>query len=138
MDIKIGVFEVADYGGVVFFRLNPLQSEKNPIFIIFGQKMEFFKKVIWVSKQGFLMVLNTVVQFIFSLNSSKVVKNNFFKKLIIFEKKKLILILKWASKQGFSMSLNTMVGFILSKTLPKCKKCPFSPFLRKKIIFQKK
>ena len=36
------------------------------------------------------------------------------------------------------MSLNTMVGFILSKTLPKCKKCPFSPFLRKKIIFQKK
>ena len=50
MDIKIGVFEVADYVGVVLFRLNPLKSEKKPIFIIFGQKMEFFKKVIWVSK----------------------------------------------------------------------------------------
>ena len=53
MDIKIGVFEVADYAGVFFFRLNPLQSEKNPIFIIFGQKMEFLKKVIWYQNRGF-------------------------------------------------------------------------------------
>ena len=30
------------------------------------------------------------------------------------------------------MPLNTMVGFFLSKTLPKCIKMPFSPFLGKK------
>ena len=29
---------------MVLFRLNPLKSEKKPIFIIFWQKMEFFKK----------------------------------------------------------------------------------------------
>ena len=31
------------------------------------------------------------------------------------------------------MPLNTMVGFFLSRTLPKCIKMPFSPFLGKKL-----
>ena len=44
MDIKIGVFEVADYAGVVFFRLNPLQSEKKSHFHHFWAKNGVFKK----------------------------------------------------------------------------------------------
>ena len=50
MDIKIGVFEAADYVGVVLFRLNTLKSEKSRFSSFLGKKMKFFKKVIWVSK----------------------------------------------------------------------------------------
>ena len=42
MDIKIGVFEVADYVGEVHFRLNPLKSEKKADFHHFWAKNGVF------------------------------------------------------------------------------------------------
>ena len=38
MGIKIGVFDAAEYGGVVEFPLKPLPSEKNVIFPHFFEK----------------------------------------------------------------------------------------------------
>ena len=41
MGIKIGVFDAAEYGGVVEFSLEPLPSEKN---IIFWHFLNFFSR----------------------------------------------------------------------------------------------
>ena len=45
MDIKIGVFNAADYGGVFFLRLKPLQSKKKKTIFqhFWGDKSIFIK-----------------------------------------------------------------------------------------------
>ena len=62
LGLKIGVFDAFKYDGVGAIKLKPFPSEKNVFFAIFCKKMKIFKKVIWVSKYGFLMPLNTMVR----------------------------------------------------------------------------
>ena len=55
MGIKIGVFDAAEYGGVVEFSLKPLPSKKNIIFHIFLEKknQKMPKNDIFFAWEGF-------------------------------------------------------------------------------------
>ena len=102
--------------------------------------MKIFKKVIWVSKYGFLMALNTMVWLNFSLNPSQAKKWHFF--TFFPEKNDFFTQFDMYFRLGLKIGVFDAfkydgVGAIKLKPFPSEKKCIFCHFLQKNENFQK-
>ena len=87
MGIKIGVFDAAEYGGVVEFSLKPLPSKKNIIFHIFlEKKIKKCQKMIFFSPGRGSNQNSTTPPYSASSKTPILIPLSFFEKNIFFPK----------------------------------------------------